>query len=165
MSLVLLAQWKERVVLLIFRGDWRVSEIVSGLALLSTGRSKLRIVDGLMDWTTPLGITYTVTGYADILCGFAVLVAVMMAQGKTGNARARGVVNIIQLCLWTTTAYIYWLGLVERMFETQIAMWEDHFSAVVVVLTMVVCNFFNLAGIVGLNRKGEQANKAMEGEE
>ena len=138
------AQWKERIIIFIFRGDWRTAELVSGIGLLSTGTTKLDLVtEALLH--TPLGITYKITGIYDIICGILVIGAVLWSHGKDGNNAFRTKVNISQFCAWAFTAYIYWLGFASAMFQTQEAMWADHFKAIVVMLIIVTLDFINIA--------------------
>jgi hypothetical protein len=144
MALFYAAQWKERIEVFVFYGDWRSAELVSGIGLLSTGRTKIRLSSlSMMD--TPLQITYSITGVFDIVCGLLVIGAVLWSHGKDSNNQFRSTVNILQFCLWWITAYIYWLGYATAMFQTQKAMWEDHFAAIVVMLIIVMLDFINIA--------------------
>lgn len=152
------AQWKERIAHFIFRGDWRTAELVSGIGLISTGRTKIRLTF-LLAIDTPLEITYHLTGYLDIICGALVIGAVLWSHGKDGNNSFRSKVNITQLCLWLITAYIYWLGFTSAMFQTQAAMWEDHFAAIVVMLIIVSLDFLNIAAHDEEKKEGNNGNQ------
>lgn len=152
------AQWKERIVHFLFRGDWRSAELVSGIGLISTGRTKLRLVQFSM-LGSPLEITYYVTGFCDVLCGFLVIAAVLWSHGKDGNNRFRSKLNITQFCLWMITAYIYWLGFASAMFQTQAAMWEDHFAAIIVMLIIVTLDFINIAAHADDGKDGSSGHQ------
>lgn len=142
------AQWKERITIFIFRGDWRTAELICGIGLLSTGETKIDLVTDAL-WQTPLGITYKLSGICDMAVALLVIGAVFWSHGKEGNIRFRSKVNIAQFCLWLLTAYIYYLGFREEMFHVQAAMWADHFKAIVVMLIVVTLDFLNIAGWLG----------------
>ncbi len=151
------AQWKERTLVFIFRGDWRTAELVSGIGLFSTGRTKVALT-ALSAIDTPLELTYHITGICDMVCAFFVIGAVLWSHGKDGNNRFRGAVNIVQFCLWALTAYIYWLGYSTSMFQTQHAMWQDHFAAIIVMLIVVGLDFINIAAHAGEKEVSSNGN-------
>jgi hypothetical protein len=147
------AQWKERIVHFLFRGDWRSAELVSGIGIISTGIVKIHLVTEAF-LLTPLGIAYRFTGVADIITGVFIIGTVLWSHGKDGNAKARSIVNSVQFCLWLITAYIYWMGYTIHIFDTQ-AAFEDHFAAIIVMLIIVILDSVNIASIEGLEKKQE----------
>lgn len=148
------AQWKERIIVFVVRGDFRSAELVAGIGMFSTGETKLDLItDALVH--TPLGLTYKVTGIFDIVCSLLVIGAVLWSHGKNGNIFFRSVVNLIAFCLWFITACIYWMGFEEKMFAVQQAMWADHFKAILVMLIIHALDLINIAANSGREWEGE----------